>query len=824
MPLHGIQPSFAKGELAPALWSRIDLQAYAVGCRTLSNMLVHPHGGASNRPGTEYIASTKDSSKASRLIPFEYSTTQAYVLELGDYYLRVFKDGAQVVHTASTTSAWSGSTVSYALGAFVKNGTPDVIYRCISAHTSGASTQPGVGVDWATKWVADDSYEIITPWPVASIWDVKYCQSADTMYLTCPGYAPQTLTRSAHTTWTIAPYVFEDGPFMDENTGTTTMTLSSYGGSTGLKGQTVTVTASASTFAAGDVGRWIKIRYVKEGVNIANASPTWSGGETAGPWNVDGKFEFRITFGSSGGDEVLLEYSTDGGTAYNTYKVIQEISGWNTYTGELRSEDYNNVTPKLRISVPATSDPAEDIRYTLEQLREETYGYLKITTYTSATSVRATVMKNTTFLGTATAFWSLGSWGAVPGYPETVMFYQDRLCFANSASERNRVWMSKTGDYTNFGQEVELQDDDAVTISLPARSVNAIKNLIPMKEMLGLTSGGIWSIAPGSNSDALTPTSVKVLTETTFRAGRLTPVTIGNVGFYAQHYGNRVYSLAYSDAVYGYDGSDMSVMSQHLFDGYSLVDWGYQQEPWSVVWGARSDGTLLGFTFLKEHEVSAWHRHPLGGSGVVESVCVIPGTSSDEVWMIVNRTVNSATVRYVERLHTRDTDALEDAWFVDCALEYDSTATKTISGLGHLEGCSVVGVADGTAFAAKTVTSGAITFTANVEHVIVGLPYNADLETLNIEFDTNNGTAQGRKKRIGEVVLRLEDSKGGYIGPDTSHLKAIPYPSGATFPYTGDVRIYLESTFDEGGRVLIRQSEPYPLTILGVMPVVMPGG
>lgn len=209
---------------------------------------------------------------------------------------------------------------------------------------------------------------------------------------------------------------------------------------------------------------------------------------------------------------------------------------------------------------------------------------------------------------------------------------------------------------------------------------------------------------------------------------------------------------------------------------------------------------------------------------MVESVCVIPGTSSDEVWMIVNRTVNSATVRYVERLHTRDTDALEDAWFVDCALEYDSTATKTISGLGHLEGCSVVGVADGTAFAAKTVTSGAITFTANVEHVIVGLPYNADLETLNIEFDTNNGTAQGRKKRIGEVVLRLEDSKGGYIGPDTSHLKAIPYPSGATFPYTGDVRIYLESTFDEGGRVLIRQSEPYPLTILGVMPVVMPGG
>ena len=239
----------------------------------------------------------------------------------------------------------------------------------------------------------------------------------------------------------------------------------------------------------------------------------------------------------------------------------------------------------------------------------------------------------------------------------------------------------------------------------------------------------------------------------------------------------------------------------------------------------RDDGVILGFSFLKEHQVQAWYRRPLADSGIAESVCVIPGNLQDEVYFVVKRTVNGSVVKYIERLEVREYSDLEDGWFVDCGVLFEAeTATTTVTGLGHLVGKSVSGVADGVAFSGKTVAAGGtITLATAAKKVIVGLPYNCNLETLNIEFQTNTGTAQARKKRVGEVVLRLKDSKGGYVGPDSTHLMPLKYPANTTYPFTGDVRVTMNSPFNEEGRVYVRQSEPYPITILGVLPVVTTG-
>lgn len=762
--IHGIQPSFAKGELSPALWARIDLAAYAIGCRTLLNMVVHPHGGASNRPGTEYIG-TCGSTSSVRLIPFEFSTEQTYILEFGPQYIRVYADGARV-----------------------------------------------------------GSVEVSTPYLAADIPNIRFTQSADVLFLACAGHAPRKLSRTGETTWALDLVEFKNGPFQDENTGDVTLTLGPKAGLATEKNMTTSVTASAALFSASDVGRWIKIRYYKDGKQLSGGAITMSGDYVSDAWPVDGNWEFKYWFYGSitdGAVNARLEYSTDDGTTWSVFEYMNIRAGqtWQLIEGELRAEDWNGVMPQLRVA--STSMPPNYFYWSLNQIREEAQGFLQIRQYNSETSVAVDVMQDAQFYESTTAMWSLGSWGDGPGWPETVMFYQDRLVYANSASERNKVWLSKTGDYVNFGQSIELQDDDSVTVSIPARSVNAIRNLIPLREMIGFSSGGIWSIAPGGNGDALTPSSVKVALETTFRAGTLTPVTIGNVILYAQAYGNRAYSLAYSDAVYGYDGSDMSVMSQHLFSGHSIVSWAYQQEPWSSVWAVRDDGALLALTFLKEHQVAAWSRHLLGGSSAaVKSVAVIPGSESDEIWMVVKRGSN----QYIERLHERKT-ASGDVWFVDSAVEVTQGASRTVSGLSHLAGQTVAGVADGVAFSGKTVSAGGtITLDSAASHVIAGLPYVSDLETLNIEYDTGSGTAQGRKKRVAEVVLRLENSRGGYVGPDAARLKPLLYPSGATFPYTGDVRVTLDSSFDEGGRVLVRQTAAYPITVLGVLPVVVTGG
>jgi hypothetical protein len=767
--LHTIQPSFTRGELSPSMYARVDTAHYGVGCKTMENFFVHPQGGASNTAGTKYIATAKSSTGAVRLIPFEYSATTSFVLEFSDKKMRVIKDGALVL--------------------------------------SGASP-----------------YELTTTYAEDDLFNIKYTQSADIMFLTCAGYPPRELARLADNSWTITDFAFRNGPFLNENVDATTLTLSAYEGSTGLYGETVTVTSSANLFAAGDVGRWIKIRYMRneemlqDGSQDSGSTP-WYGSA----WPINGKWEFRFKYGASGLENYRLQISFDGGTTWDDYKVLSVTTSWDIVTGEHRREDYGDITPNLRIC--SIDGDANRIDYELRSLREEVLGFLKITTFSSATSVLCEVKKDCLYIAKATKFWSLGAWGAVPGYPETVMFYQDRLAFANTANNRLRIDLSKTGDYDNFDVSIEVQDDDAITVPLPARSVNAIHSMIPMREMLCFTSGGVWSLSAGSNSDTITPSSIKTAHETSFRAGKIDPVVIGNVVFYLQRFSNKVQSLTFSDTVYGYDGIDMSVMSEHLFEGHYVVDWDYQQDPHSIIWAVRDDGVILGFSFLKEHQVQAWYRRPLADSGIAESVCVIPGNLQDEVYFVVKRTVNGSVVKYIERLEVREYSDLEDAWFVDCGVLFEAeTATTTVTGLGHLVGKSVSGVADGVAFTGKTVSAGGtITLGTAASKVIAGLPYNSNLETLNIEFQTNTGTAQARKKRVGEVVLRLKDSKGGYVGPDSTHLMPLKYPANATYPYTGDVRVTMNSPFNEEGRVYVRQSEPYPITILGVLPVVTTG-
>lgn len=767
--VHPIQTSFAKGELAPSMYGRVDMQYYNIGTRTMKNFGVHPQGGVSNLPGTKFVSAVKNASDFVALIPFEFSAEQAYVLEFGDKYMRVIKNKALVM--------------------------------------SGASP-----------------YELVTPFTKTDVRNIRYTQSANIMFLTCPGFPPKEIARISDTSWTISDFEYENGPFFDENTDTTTLTIGAYLGSTGDYGQTVQVTASSALFSVNDVGRFIKIRYLVDSELLyrrshdVNSTPWYSPS-----FSMDGTFEVYYWRSSTGSGATEFQYSRDNGTTWSTHSVLDE-SGSHVIPGTLEREDGDEYSPIVRFA-DLTGDPNE-CTIKLRKEREEKVGYIKITSVTSSTVVRGTVYKACKKLAHPIYTWSLGAWGQVPGYPQTVMFFQDRLCMANTASECNKISMSKTGDYNKYSVEVEVQDDDAITVLLPSRSVNAIHNLVPLGDtMLAFTSGGIWSVSPGSNSDALTPTSIKSRLETAFRAGGLPPLTIGNIVFYAQSYLNKVCSLYYSDASYGYDGVDMGVASNHLFENNELVDWTYQQEPWSSIWAARDDGVLLGFTFLKEQQVQAWYRRVMASGGKVEAVTVIPGAEQDDLYVQVARTINGNTVRYIECVAARDATTLENCWFVDCAVEYDSTPTTTISGLSHLIGCSVSGVADGVAFNNKTVSAGGtITLDSAASHVIVGLPYSSDLQTLDLEIQLSDGTAQGRKKRVGAVVLRLQNSKGGYVGPDENHLMPIRYPDGATFPFSGDVEVHLNSSYGTDGRVFIRQSDPYPLTINAIIPEVIVGG
>jgi hypothetical protein len=247
----------------------------------------------------------------------------------------------------------------------------------------------------------------------------------------------------------------------------------------------------------------------------------------------------------------------------------------------------------------------------------------------------------------------------------------------------------------------------------------------------------------------------------------------------------------------------------------------YQQHPYQVLWCVRSDGTVLALTYLKEHEVVGWSKHTLA-SGEVESVAVISGDPEDEVWFVVNRTVNGSEVRYIEKLKVFDYGtSLEDAFFMDSGLTYEGAAATVISGLSHLEGEAVTVLADGLVITGHTVASGAITLATAASKVHIGLANTPEFETLDVVVSDNavvsKGPLQGVLKRIENVTLRLISSMGGRFGPDSATTDPINYRT-TTEPFTGWTRdMSFDEDFDETSTVYITCDEPLPMEIAAIM-------
>ena len=453
-------------------------------------------------------------------------------------------------------------------------------------------------------------------------------------------------------------------------------------------------------------------------------------------------------------------------------------------------------------------------------------GVVEITGYTSATVVTGTV-KVRVGSTDATYEWAEGAWSDVNGWPSAMpTFYEDRLVTGGTDEQPQTSWLTETADYDDYEVHSPILDSDPITATLNARQVNKIKAFVALNHLLAFTGGSIWKICAGYNSDVLSPSSIQQKPQEYRGISDVDPLIVGETCLYVQEHGCKVRDLAYTYEVDGYRGNDLSVMATHLFDGYEIVDWDYQAIPDSIVWCARDDGVLLGLTYMREHEVWGWHKHVTStsaGDSEVESVCCIGGDDSDEVWMVVKRTVDSSTVRYIERMLPRVTSALEDCWYVDAGKEYTSNGSATVTGLSHLEGESVCGIADGVVFTGNTVSSGSITLGASADHIIVGLPIEyPDLETLDLELGLKNGSSQGSKMRVSRVFIRVLNTAGGTVGPDSSNLTETLCD---TDELTTDVQeVMLQSDYSTDGRVFIRQTYPLPITILSIVPGVDYGG
>ncbi len=659
--------NFTGGELSPRLDGRNDLAKYNSGCKTLENMIVYPHGSASRRSGTQFVAEVKDSTKKTRLISFEFSTVQTYILEFGDQYIRFYKDNGQIL--------------------------------------SGGS-----------------AYEIASPFLEAELFDIKFAQSADTMYICHPNHHPRKLTRTGHTNWVLTTDVIINGPFMDHNVETTTLQASHK-----VVGATTTVTFSSTT-----------------GINV---------------------------------NQGFL--STDVGR-------LLHISN----------------------------------------------GHLKITSVTSTTVVVGTVIKDLSTV-LATTDFALGSFSDTTGYPSCVTFFEQRLVFAATKTQPQTIFFSRSADYENFDDKYHetVADDDAIVYTIASNQVNAIRFLTATRTLIIGTAGGEFAVNGGGTGEAITPTNILINKQSNHGAANVDGIAVGNATLFLQRAKRKIRELAYNFDVDGYVAPDLTILAEHVTES-GITQMAYQEEPNSIVWCVRTDGQLLGFTYQREQQVTAWHRHIFGGSfgsgnAVCESVEVLPTDSSEyQVWVIVKRTINGVTKRYVEYLHNLDFDETDDTSFnyLDSQLAYNGSATTTISGLDHLEGEEVSVLADGATHPNKTVSSGAITLDRSSTKVKVGLPYTSLLQTMRIDAGADNGTSQSKTKRIYEITARLYESIGIEIGPDLDNMERIPFRSSANAMdsgvnvFTGDKDIEFRGNYETDGFIFVRQTQPLPLTILSLYP------
>lgn len=800
-----IQPSFTSGEMSPSLHGRVDFARYYTGLKTCRNYIIRQYGGVVNRPGTKFVVETKGSA-AVRLIPFSFSTEQTYVLEFGPYYMRVIKDGAPVVYP--------------------------------SGHAS-----EGLPV------------EIVTPYDAADLGELTYTQSADVMTLCHQNYAPRQLSRTDHHVWTLATFSNTNGPFQTTNASTSTTIYSDdYEGN-------ITITASASIFTDDQVGLLMYIEQSPDGLTQRwEVSKHIAVNEIRRAGN---NFYQAVTSGTTGtvrpSVEEGVEHDGDPGVSWKYLHsgygiaVITAVTSGTVATATVlkRLPDQVVTGSSTKTVTNAVANSATEVRLTVNVHGFYTGQIVTIAGVEGCTEANGTwtvtvINTNTidltgvTFVnpytsgGTATASWTatptykwaFEAWGEDDQlYPRTTHYYQQRQIFGGSYGGPQDVWMSTVAGYTDFGTHISLVDDDAISMRLVSREVNEIRHFVDLNKLIALTSGGAFVLSGNDDSSAVTPTSITANRQTSYGCSTIRPVIVGNQALYLQDKNNRVRSLGYSFAEDSYIGNDLTLLSSHLFKNRTVVDWAFQEDPWSVVWAVRDDGALLGLTYLPEHEVVAWHRHDTDGE--VERVCTVSEDDVDALYLVVKRTVNGLVKRFIERLDDRDWEDIEDAFFVDCGLSYDGYPATTFSGLDHLEGETVAILADGMTVPQQIVTSGAVTLAHAASVVHIGLPYTSDLETLEVNVSGNN--LLDRAKLITSVGLLVEDTASVWVGPDEDHLyehkgRTVTNYGDAVNLMTGLVEVPTAATWSKQGRVFVRNSDPLPSSILAIIPDVTTGG
>ena len=917
MNIYLIQPSFAAGEISPYVANRVDLDKYKSALLTAQNLVIRPFGGCYRRQGSEFIGKVKYDDKPTALVAFNAGIDDAYLLEVGYQYIRIWEDGKYTGIELSTPYD-NVDNLQFTQSA-------DTMFICSGDYPIQCLQRTAIG--WTFK-----EYEITEPYYDSATQAVNKETSfvAPGEYTFTPQitgkYTVEIIGAGGGGAGTgVQHYSYTYGGDGQKAQGT--MELQGGNGGSGEKKITIDTLTAGQTYSVtvGAGGKGGKSQYSRRG----NAQPTdgtdggkssfnnveakgggagiaskpngqnqntkgkdgtsYQGGAKGGTAGVcknvqknpsqitdgkDGQNGYvRITFSgnnqlkpsATSGNDVTITATKDTftpGMVNSHIKLTQQaenqserieiqassiteetksirvgkawkITTHGTWKGkvtvyhsddnktwqEYRSYKSNNdqnftesgtvTTPTWMKAVAVTDADNGSGKLTVDFSRNpySNDGTAKITEVVSPTEAKASVI--TDFANTdKTQVYALSSWNQDNGYPKMACFFQDRLVLAATKKEPYSIWMSRTGDYPNFGiEKVDggVTDDSAIKADLITRNGFEILHLVPAKDLVILTTGNEWIIEGAS---VITPAKINPRPQTMRGSNTCPPQHIGNRIVHVQRSGKTVRDLGYQYDADNYNGDDLTLLATHLTEGHKLVSSAYIQEPNSTLYYVRDDGVLLSLAFIKEQNVFAWSHHKTDGK--YKKVASIPNGASDVLYVTVER--NDKT--YIERFNPN----LEAAVYMDSYI----TGSGSSIGAPHLIGKTVQVLADGTRLQDEVVPeNGLVAFGQSFSDITIGLAYETKIKQPGPDIGLKEGTMQARISKINTVVLRVEKSYGGHIGytfkdKDMDELRYEDYETLET----GDI-VQQMPVADIGSNtknhICIKHDEPFPFELNAII-------
>lgn len=874
-----LQQSFIGGEVSPNMFGRIEDPYYRNGLSECRNFVIRPDGSAENRAGFEFVNVARNDYSKARLIPFQFSNDQSFVIEMGVGYFRFHTNGATLLND---------------------EGRP---------------------------------YEISNPYNENEIFDVHYVQSGDVMTLVHRNHYPCELRRLSAKQWEFKPITF--GATIGTPIGVTgfahkggdagnpnkvyydsqyCVTAVSNDGLNSESETSTVITLNNNVFVTGNhnriewqavegagrykvykrtsgifgyIGQTKDLYFIDDNIaaDTSTTPPIYDNiflqggidsfvgvkpitipnyGKIVAP-TIESEGNYTTLFSNAGGKEVFT------GTPFNTY--IDNVAGTVTYKIELEDKtgsgavlslaflgyklksvevlspgsEYTNPRLKVYKKKAGTADEWEEytrtithaaIKWNLSQnfsiligdeegsgagatanpiIRDGQMVDVLITSRGYGYKKPSMILKGESISRNIEFERAVITQSS---FPSAVSYFQQRRVFAGTREKPLQVWMTKTGTESNLSYSLPIKDDDRISFKLASREASMIQHIIPLNKMILMTGSAEWNVNT-LNTDYLTPTSISVSPQSYIGSSMVQPIIANNSLIYAAARGGHIRELAYNWQANGYITGDISIRSSHLFDNKKILDMCLQKSPFPVVWCVSSDGTLLGLTYLPEQSIGAWHKHDTDGH--FESVTSVTEGEDDVLYAIVRRHVNGRNLRYVERMKPRKFTSQKDYYFMDGGLTYRGSPISTVSNLGLLEGKTVCVLADGNVMPKTVVSNGTIHLpdgiTASV--ISVGLPIEASITTLPLAFQVDAAMGQGRTKSLNKVWLRVYESVAvlaGIYGGKMYEYKqrTTEVFSHPTRPKTGIIEINIGGQWDDDGLMQVKQENPLPITVLSV--------